>query len=310
MKPKTSRRVLNYSIFALIAAGLIAIVLPHRDLWVQWIGGETIDSQPLFDAWSVTTWGRLGKGLQFLAGLVAIIDLLNLEELRKVGKKANERLQERLQRRAGRLRGYRLSEIRKLLYKHLVAEKITRGYDTDHSTYFLDPKPPASLDPDSPVGLDDYLKFRELLIDRFGTGLENSLSESQCSTINDELDALLESHLSPEDGIAYRKAEKGLTVWALTAVLLVIIAGIAMLLTESMTIWIVYVSIFCVLIFMAVSPKGVYVTALPLFTREAPALFIGYLATHLLHRTRPLLLFRKIALVLFVVGFTLDLLAS
>ncbi|MEU7859251.1 hypothetical protein [Nonomuraea sp. NPDC049141] len=59
------------------------------ELWTRWLDGQqltgaTLWGQPLY------IWGRLGKALQFLAGLTVVLDLIGPEPLRAFGRRMNK----------------------------------------------------------------------------------------------------------------------------------------------------------------------------------------------------------------------------
>lgn len=56
------------------------------DLWSRWIAGQRLDETQLW-GWSIITWGRIGKLLQFAAGLAVILDLIGPESLRNFGRR-------------------------------------------------------------------------------------------------------------------------------------------------------------------------------------------------------------------------------
>ncbi|WNV90302.1 hypothetical protein [Umezawaea sp. Da 62-37] len=56
------------------------------DLWHHWLSGKKVDEGHLWGL-SILAWGRIGKGLQFLAGLTVILDLIGPERLRLFGRK-------------------------------------------------------------------------------------------------------------------------------------------------------------------------------------------------------------------------------
>lgn len=50
------------------------------DAWARWWAGEQVGGLPLFGT-TVLFWGRLGKVLQFAAGLVVVLDLVGTHRL-------------------------------------------------------------------------------------------------------------------------------------------------------------------------------------------------------------------------------------
>lgn len=58
--------------------------IDYFDAWHQWFDGKEVK---LFDMWgmSILWWARLGKVLQFMAGLTVILDLIGAGRLRTIG---------------------------------------------------------------------------------------------------------------------------------------------------------------------------------------------------------------------------------
>lgn len=52
---------------------------------LAWWPGDDPNYVPLW--WSVKTWGRIGKGMQYVGGLVALIDIIGEERFRSAGDK-------------------------------------------------------------------------------------------------------------------------------------------------------------------------------------------------------------------------------
>ncbi|NUT99867.1 MAG: hypothetical protein HOY78_48445 [Saccharothrix sp.] len=52
------------------------------DAWTRWLSGQRVDGLLLW-GWPVLYWGRLGKLLQFTAGLVVVLDLLGPDRIRR-----------------------------------------------------------------------------------------------------------------------------------------------------------------------------------------------------------------------------------
>lgn len=61
------------------------------DAWVRWWEGQQVGALPLFGV-DVLFWGRLGKLLEFAAGLVVVLDLVGAARLAGVRDRLRERL--------------------------------------------------------------------------------------------------------------------------------------------------------------------------------------------------------------------------
>ena len=84
--------------FAVFAVGVVTnIVTTSGDelfhAWQLWSQGRSVSTEPLWGH-PVLWWARLGKILQFVAGLVVVFDLIGPERLRAVGRRASNGLRE------------------------------------------------------------------------------------------------------------------------------------------------------------------------------------------------------------------------
>ncbi|WP_431921248.1 hypothetical protein [Nonomuraea jabiensis] len=300
----------NGIIVASVLAGVVVLVVPARQLWGLWLAGKPVESLPLFWDMPVLIWGRIGKVLQFAAGLAVIIDLLDPDKLRVTGRQAGQRLQERRTRRQLKLRSHRLSALRRKLYDSFVDVQPMAGGGPWDAAVSLNTRLPTGFGQDAPFTLEDYLRFRERVLAGLHVRTAGRLSHEQTQEIGKQVGAFFKEHLSPEDKTVYEQREG--KWWRVSAVIgAALIGSILYYMTVGFSLeWIFLHGVLVTSFFMLMSPAGAYMTALPGLAREVPALLVGYLVTHLLNRTRPLHAFRKIAVVLFIIGFGLDLLAS
>ncbi|MEQ4717850.1 hypothetical protein [Nonomuraea sp. B19D2] len=302
-------RVFNWIIVASAVAGVVVVVVPARHQWGLWLAGKPVDTLPLFWDIPVLIWGRIGKVLQFAAGLVAIIDLLDHHKLRATGRQAGRRLRERRAQQQLKLRSHRLLALRRKLYDSFIDVQPVGGLFGD-PVLFLNTRPPTDFGPVASFAPKDYLGFRERVLAGLDVRTGGGLSKKEAEQIREQVDVFLKDHLPPEDIALSEQSERkwgGLTTLVCVALLgSVVYHWMAGPMLELMLLHGVLIAGFLTLL----SPAGPYVAALPGLAREVPALLAGYLATHLLDRTHPLHAFRKIAVVLFIIGFGLDLLAS
>ncbi|MEV0381718.1 hypothetical protein [Nonomuraea sp. NPDC050643] len=300
----------NGIIVVSVLAGAVVVVVPARHLWALWLAGKQVDALPLFWDVPVLIWGRIGKVLQFAAGLAVIIDLLDPDRLRATGREAGRRLREREAQRQLRLRPYRLSALRGKLYDSFVDVRFVVGGGAGDGAVSLNTRLPSGFGQDAPFTLEDYLDFRERVLAGLDVRTDGRLSNVQTEKIGEQVDAFFNEHLSAREKALYELGQRKLG--RLAAVVGVALLGsIVSYVTVGFSLeWIFLHGVLVVGLLTLMSSAGAYLAALPGLAREVPALLAGYLATHLLDRTRPLHAFRKIAVVLFVIGFGLDLLAS
>jgi hypothetical protein len=303
-------RVFNGVIVVSILAGVVVVVVPARHLWGLWFAGKPVDELPLFWDVPVLVWGRIGKVLQFAAGLAVIIDLLDPDKLRATGRGASQRLRERRAQRLAKLRSHRLSALRRRLYDSFVDVRPVAGGRVGDAVVSLNTRSPTGFGHEASFTLEDYLGFRERVLAGLDVRTDGQLSNEQTHQISEQVDVFFMEHLSAQDKALYERSEKKWERW-FTVVVVALLGSVVYHLTAGASVeWMLLHGVLMVGFFTLMSPAGAYVAALPGLAREVPALVAGYLATHLLDQTRPLHAFRKIAVVLFIIGFGLDLLAS
>lgn len=300
----------NKIILASALAGVVVIVAPARHLWAQWFAGKSVDALPLYWDIPVLIWGRVGKVLQFAAGLAVTIDLLDPDKLRATGRQAGQRLQQRRAQRQRSLRPHRLSALRRRLYDSFVDVRPVVGGGVGDAVVSLNTRLPTEFGPVASFTLEDYLGFRERVLTGLDVRADGQLSREQTDQIDKQVTAFFKEHLSPEDKTLHERSEKKWERWCALVGVALLGSIVYYLITDFSLEWIALHYVLVAGFFSLMPPVGAYVTALPGLAREVPALVAGHLATHLLDRTRPLHAFRKIALVLFIIGFGLDLLAS
>ncbi|HEX4813079.1 MAG TPA: hypothetical protein VFV66_10055 [Nonomuraea sp.] len=299
----------NWVIAVLIVAGVAVVVVPAWELWGLWFRGRPVDDLTLYGDVPVLVWGRIGKVLQFAAGLAVVIDLLDADRLRARGQRAAERLRDRRAQLRTKLRPQRLAALERRLYDSFVDVRNLPGGTLD-AAVSLNTRPPTDFGQDAPFTHEDYLAFRERVLAGLDVGRNGALSRKQTLKIHHEVAAFFQDRLPPRDRASYEQGERK---WGRSFVVVgvALLGSVAYHLTTVPPLeWMFLHGVLMAAFFTIMSPVGPYVAALPGLARETPALVAGHLATHLLHRARPLHAFRKIALVLFVVGFGLDLLAS
>ncbi|MGP3957005.1 hypothetical protein ACTWPT_13470 [Nonomuraea sp. 3N208] len=306
----SSGRLFNLIIFGLIIAGLFVVVFLPYDLWLLWFHGKSVAAQPLWWDMPVALWGRIGKVMQFAAGLAVVIDLIDPGKLRKRGRVASARLRKRRADLRARLRPYRLHALRRDLYQSFVT---TRQLQYGLKEVYVSVSLPRSFSPDvsfsdAPFSEDEYVALYEQLVARFGRG--KKLSDQQTNVIKAEIRTFLDQCFSPADRAGVQRVERRRNRMFVVAGLAVLASLLFFLVSGQSEISLYVHSSLVMAVLWLLLPMDAYALALPGLVREIPPLTVGYLGTHLLDRARPLHAFRKVAVVLFITGFALDLLAS
>ncbi|MEU0549966.1 hypothetical protein [Micromonospora sp. NPDC005979] len=293
-------------------------------LWLAWSDGQQVNSQPL-GPWTVLIWGRAGKLMQFVAGLVVVVDLLDPEKLRGKGRVASRSI------RAHRALLRRQVEVRSLLdlevraFKGLTELRFHTTDSTDGASFgtYLRREPPTA-GPGHPFTNATYQQlWRDV-------GL--ALPESQyylVDTTNPNVRAVMEREIRncmqrvlPYEVFAAllattrRVRRLKVAVWFAGLLLGFVIPATTMTDVPSLGDLLLVFAVACLVILTGMFADAVaawFTTGLvlvPHVVRSLPALAAGTVLAGVLDKSRPLHVLRWLALLLFVVGFHFDLLAS
>jgi hypothetical protein len=294
---------IRLALFAVAVVDLAWLAAPY----VQWWGGQSISGAELsvagYPDWSLRTWGRVGMLLQFVAGAVAVVDLVDQDALRRREDATRSRLDESREklRRFNAAHDLYDLDVRmrdNMLNITAVDENVSAGViRTYRPTFPL----PGSI-PEA-----DFIAFRDRILSRYKS---DDLSWREIDQVVDEIGQFIEKHITPEE----RAAREAVVSSRLIAIGVFVVLYVAA--------WVIFDRLFglrsgWVLLLIAVLTVGwVYfglhmrLLAPPLWLRLVPSL-VGYrVLARVIERTREPRLLRLLAFVLFVVGFQLDLLAS
>ncbi len=283
------------------------------DLWSTWLNGHQVQDQVLWGA-SLLFWGRIGKVLEFVAGLVAVVDLLDPDKLRRHGAAARERLRQRRDRAATEGRKFTMAELHHDVVYSMVA---TETFEDAPTIFRINTNPPRQFGPPAPFIQAEYDRLRETTLTELDSAhrCPHSHSETLCSDqvtfVNRQVADFLDTRWSEEDKrlIVEARRIRGRGEWAwLISVPVVCVASptlgapLAVTLIATMTVFFIAI---------LASLPGLWSLTTPwLWVRAHPAGMAAAMLAGLLDKTQPLHVLRKIALALFVVGFHFDLLAS
>lgn len=65
----------------------MAQTITYWDAWALWFSGKEVPADAYLGWLTILVWGRIGKGVAFIAGLTVILDLAGPERLRALGAK-------------------------------------------------------------------------------------------------------------------------------------------------------------------------------------------------------------------------------
>ncbi|MEV4824453.1 hypothetical protein [Micromonospora sp. NPDC049274] len=178
------------------------IMSDYGDVVAAWLAGKPTSGLRL---WVLTMfwWGRVGKILQFVAALVAIVDLLSPTWLRARQDSAEMRA------RLALTRGGRRQQLRRIMIRRAAIRDDffihwvhAHGRTHAHMTFSLVREPPARVPQGLNLSLDAYQDHHRRIIDRVAD--EHSCSDphkSPCSEqqryLKHAIDELLAGQLPP-----------------------------------------------------------------------------------------------------------------
>ncbi|MEO3747736.1 hypothetical protein [Plantactinospora sp. B5E13] len=90
MAATADRKLAWACLLFLLAYFMLLIMTNLGDVWAAWWSGKSTMNMRLWSC-PMLIWSRIGKGLQLLAGLAVILDLINLDRLRRSAVKLDRR---------------------------------------------------------------------------------------------------------------------------------------------------------------------------------------------------------------------------
>lgn len=283
------------------------------ELWHAWFQGDQVQTASLWGL-PVLVWGRLGKALEFLAGLVVVVDLLDPDKLRRRGALARQRLDARRQRSVAGSRMFVLDNMHGQVVGTLIRGEHTGEGDTVFEVNHASPAPPG---PYAPYTAAEYEQLRTATLAGLATAHEchrphgDMVCPAQVAFVGQQVHDFLYGYWSDEDrqliGEARKARDRGAFVWLCV---LVAVVALCLVLRAPLLVTGLVATVATALFSLSVISDGWRLSAPGLWVRAHPAAMAGSLLAGLLDKARPLHVLRKIAVVLFVIGFHFDLLAS
>jgi hypothetical protein len=282
------------------------------DLWQAWFQGEQVQAAQLW-GWTVLRWGRLGKAMEFVAGLVVVIDLLDPDKLRRRGAAARERLRQRKsQAQAAR----RMFDI-EIMNDKVFASIIIVDVGEDAIIRVINRARRPNFGPKAPFTVEEYEAFRADTL----SGLAGAhqcqhdhgkyeVCSEQANYVGERVDEFLCGRWSADDRRLLQQArvKRARGFLLAFAVMIGTIVGPLIVDPHSSNTW--PFSLAMLLVALAMTPPGWRLGAPWIWLGAQPAIVGGTVLAGLLDKARPLHLLRRVALALFVIGFHFDLLAS
>jgi len=307
----------------------------YAEAWRAWGAGRST-SGLIVGGWPVLLWGRVGKVMQFVAGLVAVFDFVDVEMLRDVGRRRRDKYAAEL----SQLRATRLARTAGVLERRLrrtvltgPAAEVPPGVTMTSAGTRLGwwvKKRWWFWIPSRVVTRRDARRFREGTLEHYRGQIKfrkGSPYVASDDLVNQRARELVMERLGPEYAEAVDRFERQaeiardetgclLAPFMLLAFGALCVTGVLGRLGVS-TPWlgevfaysvVAYVGLFVLLMVVDVSARGLVV--LPRLLANGLVAGVSRVLVSLLDRANPDHQFRVVGLALFVVGFHLDLLSS
>ncbi|MCG5464262.1 hypothetical protein MED01_002428 [Micromonospora sp. MED01] len=290
-------------------------------LWQTWADGQQVNGEHL-GPWTVLAWGRAGKLMQFAAGLVVVVDLLNPEKLRRKGQAATQNIRDHRAKLRQQQKIKSLLDVETRAFKGLTEQRIYGTTDPLHTAYLRADPPLAGPGP----------PFTDTAYQQLWQDLNARLPQSQFGgarltddgvrpAIEQEVRRCMQRSLPPEDfallvATSDRIRLVKTVLWFVGLTLGLVVPATILTDVPSLPAMLLFLLIACLIISAAVFANAVeavgttWLALAPHIARSLPAMAAGTVLASLLDKTRPLHVLRWVALALFVVGFHFDLLAS
>lgn len=273
------------------------------DPYLRWLSGQPLTGHELsiagFPDWPINYWGRLGKILQFIAGLTVILDLLDPEKVKERELATQLRLTEARNKLGEFNRKHDIYDLPRRMYDDIVGEPLP---ETALFPFYYRSLRKIALPPS--ISQDDWLGLRERIVSKVGGPGTEYISDNEATAVRDKVDTFVDSYLTSEEKDIRRRIQKSRIIAGCLGILA---CGAVFLYAEhTHNDWLI---IALPLIAGAVATY-MRVLSLSLWVRLLPALFALRILANVLERTRKPRVLRIVAFILFIIGFQLDLLAS
>ncbi|MFF0155083.1 hypothetical protein [Micromonospora sp. NPDC005203] len=319
----TSRRKLVWAGFLLlILTYVVSLVTTSLGaVWAAWWSGESTMDMRLW-WWPMLRWSRVGKGVQLVAGLVVILDLIDLERLGRSAAQLDRRgrdLDRRapLERHRAKMFGVREELARCIVDQRYLAARGGKTLDT--SSLRATPSVTVSEETADLLGTVDVAELLRRVHAEAATGGWRGAHLQW--HVRNRIDSFLGEHLGPGERrwsgeVAHQFQARSTTfgLIGLVAAMAVNAAVITALLATTLSGWIsvpIMLVVLLVSVPLGVSPMGDWRLSGSLLAawRSGCARILRRCAT-VIGIARPGHAFRWAALFLFLAGMHFDLLAS
>lgn len=275
-------------------------------VWRVWWSGRPTTTVTLCGV-PMLWWGRVGKLLQFVAGLAVVLDLVEPERLRAVGAHARDRLTALRVEVKERQVANRLVRIEQWLSDNIVAVAEIPG-SMGPSLAVGSASERKSVPADAPFTLAEYQELRAEFLAEHKGRLEDS-----AAALAQRVRAFMLARLEPEEAqLLVVRGDRMLNAQLLLIIGLTVGICVSIVFVRSVRptmILLVVLILICVTVLRPGRTRDRLFGSW-LFLLYTPMRVMSEFMVRTLDRARPGHVLRWIALWLFIAGFSLDLLSS
>ncbi|WP_433182092.1 hypothetical protein [Actinoallomurus sp. CA-150999] len=252
-------------------------------------------------------WGRVGKLLQFVAGLAVVLDLVEPERLRAKGVHARDRLAALRAEAKERQAANRLVRLEQWLSDNIVSVSEVPG-PMGRSLAVGSASERESVPADAPFTVTAYQELRAEFLAEHKGRLEDS-----AAALRERVRAFMLAHLNPEEAqLLVARGDRMTNVQALLAIGLAGGMCVCIVLVRWARPVMILFGVLALLCITVLQPSRIRDRLLSswLFLLYTPVRLVSEFMVRVLDRAKPGHVLRWIAFWLFIAGFSLDLLSS
>jgi hypothetical protein len=275
-------------------------------VWRAWSSGRQTTTITLY-GYPMLWWGRIGKGLQFVAGLAVVLDLVEPDWLRAKGTRARNRLDALRAEVMERQAANRLIRLEQWLSDNIVSVSEVPG-PMGRSLAVGSASERKNVPADAPFTVAEYQELRAEFLAEHQDRLEDS-----AAALAQRTRTFMLAHLDPDEAqLLTVRGERttnaqGLLVIGLAAGLCASIVLVRWV--RPMMILLGVLALLCIMVLRPSRTRDRLYSSW-LFLLYTPVRLVSEFTARTLDRAKPGHVLRWIAVWLFVAGFFLDLFSS
>jgi hypothetical protein len=275
-------------------------------VWTAWSSGHPTTTIT-FCGLPMLWWGRVGKLLQFVAGLTVVFDLFGPERLRAVGAHAGDRLAALRAEVKERRAANRLIRLEQWLSDNIVTVAEVPG-PVGMTLAVGSASERTSVPADAPFTVAEYQELRAEFLAEHRDRLEDS-----AAALAQRVRAFMLAHLDPDEAqLLVVRGDRVIDAQVLLIIGLAVGICVSIALVRPvrlMMILVVVLTLVCITVLRPARSRDRLFGSW-LFLLYAPIRLVSEFLARTLDQAKPGHVLRWIAVWLFIVGFSLDLLSS